>query len=151
MGKRRRARELALQGLYALEVAGNPVADVTEAIGRQDPDDTVRDFACDLLRKTVRHHQALDEVVSQAVKNWKFERIAVLDRLILRQALCELLYFEEIPPKVTINEAIDLAKKFSTAESGRFVNGILDALLKKLKTEGKISKTGRGLMDGAVK
>lgn len=151
MGKRRRARELALQGLYALEVAGNPIHEVTEEIEQQDPDPTVQEFACDLLRKTVHHHKALDEVVSQAVKNWKFERIAVLDRLILRQALCELLHFEEIPPKVTINEAIDLAKKFSTAESGRFVNGILDALLKKLKAEGKISKTGRGLMDGAVK
>ena len=151
MGKRRRARELVLQGLYALEVAGNPIKTVVGEIEQQDPDETVKEFACDLLRKTAAHSQELDEFISKAVKNWKFDRIAVLDRLILRQSLCELLHFEEIPPKVTINEAIDLAKKFSTAESGRFVNGILDALLKKLKNEGKISKTGRGLVDGVVK
>jgi N utilization substance protein B len=151
MGKRRRARELVLQGLYALEVAENPIEKVIEEIEQEDADPTVQDFACALLRKTAHHHQELDEVISKAVQNWKFERIAVLDRLILRQSLCELMYFEEIPPKVTINEAIDLAKKFSTAESGRFVNGILDALLKKLKTEDRISKTGRGLVDSAVK
>lgn len=151
MGKRRKARELVLQGLYALEIADNPVNTVIEEIEKQDPDLTVQEFACDLLRKTVRHYHELDDCISKAVKNWKFERIAILDRLILRQSLCELLYFEEIPPKVTINEAIDLAKQYSTAESGRFVNGILDALLKKLNTEGRISKSGRGLMDGAVK
>ena len=151
MGKRRRARELVLQGLYALEVAGNPVKTVVDEIEQKNQDETVKEFACDLLRKTATNGQELDDFISKAVKNWKFERIAMLDRLILRQSLCELLHFEEIPPKVTINEAIDLAKKFSTAESGRFVNGILDALLKKLKTENKISKSGRGLMDGAVK
>ncbi|HET56271.1 MAG TPA: N utilization substance protein B, partial [Ignavibacteria bacterium] len=77
----------------------------------------------------------------------KFERIALLDRLILRLALCELLFFEEIPPKVTINEAIDLAKKFSTEDSGRFVNGILDAVLRKLKQENRLAKHGRGLLE----
>ncbi|NQT24789.1 transcription antitermination factor NusB [candidate division KSB1 bacterium] len=151
MGKRRKARELVLQGLYALEVSDNPIKTVIEEIEEQDPDPTVQEFACDLLRKTVHNHTELDEVVSKSVKNWNFDRIAIIDRLILRQSLCELMHFEEIPPKVTINEAIDLAKKFSTAESGRFVNGILDAVLKQLKTEDKISKSGRGLMDGAVK
>ena len=71
----------------------------------------------------------------------------MIDKLILRQALCELLYFKEIPPKVTINEAIDLAKKYSTTESGRFVNGILDAIYKTLKIHNQILKQGRGLIE----
>jgi N utilization substance protein B len=85
--------------------------------------------------------------VAKAAENWKYERIALVDRLVLRIALCELLYFDDIPPKVTINEAIDLAKKFSTAESGRFVNGMLDALFKKYSDEKRIRKKGRGLLD----
>ena len=85
--------------------------------------------------------------MSQVVTNWQFDRIALMDRLILRMALCELINYEEIPPKVTINEAIDLAKKYSTYESGRFVNGVLDALYRKLKKDKKITKSGRGLID----
>ena len=85
--------------------------------------------------------------VSKMVKNWDFKRVALVDRLVIRMAFCELLYFDEIPPKVTINEAIELAKTFSTEQSGRFVNGILDSLYKKFKTDKKIVKTGRGLIE----
>jgi len=85
--------------------------------------------------------------VTSVVENWEFGRIALIDRLILRLALCELLHFDEIPPKVTINEAIDLAKKYSTSQSGRFVNGILDSLYQKYKSENRIKKRGRGLIE----
>lgn len=147
MKKRRRARELALQGLYALEVSGNVLATVLEEVadrGQNDPDLVV--FAGDLIRQSFSHREMLDGSVASIVENWEFKRVALLDRLILRMALCELLYFDEIPPKVTINEAIELAKAFSTEQSGRFVNGILDALYHGLKHDDKIVKRGRGLI-----
>jgi N utilization substance protein B len=71
----------------------------------------------------------------------------MIDRIVLKIALCEFMYFEDIPTKVSINEAIELAKKYSTAKSGRFVNGILDASLEDLKQEGLVNKSGRGLID----
>lgn len=148
MGKRRRARELVLQGLYAWEVSNNSVETILEDFRKiQENDDEVMAFTIGLLTKATQNREALDEAVSQVVTNWQFERIALLDRLVLRMALCELMNYEEIPPKVTINEAIDLAKKFSTYESGRFVNGVLDALYKKLKEDKRITKSGRGLID----
>lgn len=148
MGKRRKARELVLQSLYALEISGNRIETVIENISDFSKDDEdIFEFACDLLRKTVHNQKALDNCVVDTVKNWKYDRIALLDRLILRQAICEMLFFEEIPPKVTINEAIDLAKKFSTEESGRFVNGILDALLRQFKKDNRLDKHGRGLLE----
>jgi N utilization substance protein B len=148
MKKRRRARELALQGMYSLEISGNSLELVLEQIfqGRTEDED-ISSFTTDLLRKTVEHKASLDQDVASVVENWEFGRIALVDRLILRLALCELFYFEEIPPKVTINEAIDLAKEYSTAQSGRFVNGILDSLYRRFKSENKIKKRGRGLME----
>jgi len=148
MRKRRRARELALQGLYAWEVSGNPLEVVLEKVSEKDKKDgEIVVFASDLLSKTVEHKEALDKDVDLVVENWEYERIALVDRLIIRMALCELLYFDEIPPKVTINEAIELAKEYSTAQSGRFVNGILDSLYQKFKSENKIKKKGRGLVE----
>lgn len=148
MKRRRRARELALQGMYSWEISGNSVEVVVDQVCREgSADEDVSSFMSELLRKTIAHQTILDENVASVVENWEFERIALVDRLILRLALCELLYFEEIPPKVTINEAIDLAKEYSTAQSGRFVNGILDSLYRKLKSEKKIQKRGRGLVE----
>ncbi len=147
MGKRRKARELVLQSLYAQAMTENPVEKVIESVlDSIKPDKDLYEFALQLFRRTMRHKNELDQQVGAMLKNWDLARVALMDRLILRLALCELLYFEEIPPKVTLNEAIDLAKKFSTSESGRFVNGIMDALLKKGRDENMIRKTGRGLM-----
>ena len=145
--RRRKARELALQGLYALDVSGNSIEATLRDLTTWSADEEVVAFASDLIRRAESHKEALDRDVAQAADNWKYERIALVDRLVLRIALCELLYFNDIPPKVTINEAIDLAKKFSTAESGRFVNGMLDALFKKYNDEKRIRKQGRGLLD----
>ena len=111
-------------------------------------DDTeIAAFAVMLLKRSVENMDEIDAEVSKMVKNWDFKRVALVDRLVIRMAFCELLYFDEIPPKVTINEAIELAKTFSTEQSGRFVNGILDSLYKKFKTDKKIVKTGRGLIE----
>jgi N utilization substance protein B len=148
MKKRRKSRELVLQGLYAWEISENPIEAILEDINRWcENDEEIAEFASNLLKKTISEKESLDQYVSSMVKNWEFKRIALIDRIILRAALCELLYFETIPPKVTLNEAIDLAKKYSTSESGRFVNGILDALYKKLHAEKKIIKKGRGLIE----
>jgi N utilization substance protein B len=104
-------------------------------------------FSEQLFLKTVKHQEALDEIIQEHIKNWELGRLAMMDRLILRLALTELLYFEEIPTKVSINEAIEIAKDFSTRKSGSFVNGILDAALEQLKADDQIKKTGRGLID----
>jgi len=139
---------LALQGLYSWEVSGNAVDVVLEELSERGKEDVqIVTFASDLLKKAVEQKETLDGDVASTVENWEFDRIALVDRLILRLALCELLYFDEIPPKVTINEAIDLAKKYSTSQSGRFVNGILDSLYKRFKEEKKIVKRGRGLVE----
>jgi N utilization substance protein B len=147
MGKRRKARELVLQGLYAWEMNQDRFEEILETFtdGIPDDPDTV-EFASSLLRRAVRQQEDLDCDIRSVVKNWDFDRLALLDRLILRLAVAELLYFDEIPPKVTINEAIDLAKKFSTEQSGQFVNGILDALYKQYHQEKRIQKSGRGLV-----
>jgi N utilization substance protein B len=148
MGKRRRARELALQALYAREVSGNQPDVVLADLTREETaDEETMEFTNRLIRETAERSDVPDQEVIPLIKNWEFSRIALIDRLVLRLAVCEILHFQEIPPKVTINEAIDLAKKFSTEESGRFVNGILDALYKKLKLEGRVEKIGRGLVE----
>ncbi len=147
MKKRRKAREFVLQGLYALEISGNLPDVILEEISSKCEDQEVIGFASDLFRKTMKQKATLDKEVALIVENWEFERIALVDRLILRFALCELLQFEDIPPKVTINEAIELAKMYSTSQSGRFINGILDTLYKKLKAEKRIVKKGRGLIE----
>ena len=147
MKKRRRARELALQGLYAGEVSGNPLETVLKDLSAREENEEIVTFASNLLRETTAHQKTLDRDVTGVVENWDFKRIALVDRLVLRLALCELLYFDEIPPKVTINEAIDIAKKYSTEDSGRFVNGVLDSLYKKFKKENRIVKNERGLVE----
>jgi N utilization substance protein B len=101
-----------------------------------------------LFRRTVADISHFDMMIRRKAVNWEFNRIAIMDKLILRMALCEFLYFPDIPPKVTIDEAIEVAKKFSTEKSGRFVNGILDAVLIDLRKEGRLQKRGRGLSEG---
>jgi transcription antitermination factor NusB len=129
MGKRRKARELVLQALYALELSGEDIGTVLEQLPELDAVSAdVRQFANALATKTVSHLDQIDEIISQNVQRWELSRIAVVDKNILRFAICELLYFPDIPQKVSINEAIELAKIFSTKESGRFVNGILDSV-----------------------
>jgi len=98
-----------------------------------------------LFRKTVAASEECDTLIRSRARNWSFDRIALIDRLILRLAITEFLHFSDIPPKVTIDEAVELAKKFSTGNSGSFVNGILDSLLSDLQKGRRIYKEGRGL------
>ena len=129
MGKRRKARELALQVLYAFELSGDPIDEILEGIPERGAvSSEVAQFAGSLSRKTVQHLAEIDQVIARKVQRWELSRIAVVDKTILRLAICELLHFPDIPQKVSINEAIELAKIYSTRESGRFVNGILDSV-----------------------
>ena len=129
MGRRRKARELVLQALYAFEISGEGMERVLEdVLERQKPPADIAEFTTALFSKTVAHVAEIDEIIAQKVQRWELSRIAVVDKNLLRLAICELLYFDDIPQKVSINEAIELAKIYSTAESGRFVNGILDSV-----------------------
>jgi N utilization substance protein B len=134
MGLRRDAREAAVQFLYQLDT--HKPADVEKALEefwrQNDSKQNVRDFANDLLRGTLEKKTEIDAKITSLADNWDFERLAVVDRNILRLAMYEMLFRTEIPPVVSINEAIEIAKKFSSAESGKFVNGLLDRVKKDL-------------------
>ena len=138
MGKRRKARELALQLLYQLDVQGegSPVPHLDEFWTRHPVDVEVRDFAEALVRGTKIHEAKIDELISQYAQHWELERMAVVDRNILREGIFEILWADDVPPKVAINEALEVAKKFSTQESSRFINGILDRIHKELRPSG---------------
>jgi N utilization substance protein B len=136
MGKRRKAREVALQLLYQLDVQGegNPEPHLPEFWTRHPVDREAREFAEILIRGTKLHEPKIDEMITQYAENWELDRMAVVDRNILRQGIFELLWMEDVPSKVAINEALEVAKKFSTQESSRFINGILDRIHKELRS-----------------
>lgn len=145
---RRIVREKVLQALYAYELSKEPISQVAEDIlGDLRKHKSDFDFARDLLTSIVQHKDELDTYVKSKTTNWQMDRIAVIDMLLLRMGICEFLYFPEIPPKVTINEAIEIAKIFSTEKSGQFINGILDAILEELRSTDRLKKVGRGLID----
>jgi N utilization substance protein B len=109
-------------------------------------DDEDRDFAKELFRKTVLNESELAKEYIDKTPNWDTERIAEIDTIILKMAICEFLKFPSIPVKVTINEYLEIAKEYSTPKSSIFINGILDNLVKEFQAAKKLNKTGRGLM-----
>lgn len=131
MKRRRKARELALEVLYRVEITSdNPESILSDTFARTRVPKEVRDFTRMLVHWSLKERGVIDEIISSAVENWEFDRIALIDCEILRIAICEFIHFPDIPCKVSINEAIELAKKYSTNDSGRFVNGVLDRVLK---------------------
>jgi len=108
--------------------------------------DDDEEFIIDLFRLTIKHGDVYQQYISGKTKNWEAERIALIDTLLMRMAITELLNFSSIPVKVTINEYIEISKEFSTPKSNSFINGILDKILTELQQEGKIRKFGRGLI-----
>lgn len=121
MPRRRGSRKIALDVLYEHEVANKPV---DEILGRYAKDPSY-DFAARLVIGVGEHQQKLDSVISDYAEDWALERMPVIDRNLLRMGLFEILYVDEIPTAVAIDEAIELAKLYSTEDSGRFINGIL--------------------------
>lgn len=166
MGKRREARERAVQFLFQHDLS--PPEDLDRALDEfwqtqraaaiaedkgpanwgqitELPPPTAAEaetrlFAEPLIRGTLEHRDAIDEHIKKHVKNWDFNRIAAVDRNVMRLAIYEMLHRDDIPPVVSINEAVDIAKKFSTNESGKFVNGILDKIKGELMRPGRIVK-----------
>ena len=127
--KRTKARELALQFLYMLDIRGMEILGEERDFFAEETDDSdVISFAADLVRGVAKTRDEIDTAIEESTQNWELGRIATVDRNILREAIFELLYRPDIPPKVSINEAIELGKKFSTSNSGGFINGILDRI-----------------------
>ena len=135
---RHRARESALQILYQWEIGRADVDRAAETFFSQQwpdanaPADDVRAFASQLAHDTVDRLDVIDPLIAETTERWRPERMAVLDRLILRMAICELQRDRGTPPAVVINEALELARTFSTEEAVKFINGMLDAVRKKL-------------------
>jgi N utilization substance protein B len=132
MGRRRKAREVALQFLYQLDLHGadDPMPYAEDFWARHPLEADTRSYAEGLVRGTKRYQGKADELIRQCAEHWGLERMAVVDRNILRLAVYEMLWGAEVPPKVAINEAIEIAKKFGTGESSRFINGVLDRVLR---------------------
>jgi len=125
-----------MQGLYQLDVQGHDLLEhLAEFFIENDPDDFVRKLASDWTKGTWENLAQCDELIVASTIKWEFSRLSPVDKSILRLAVYQLKFCPNIPPRVVINEAIELAKKFSTAQSSAFVNGVLDAVLKKLKAE----------------
>jgi len=137
---RHRTRELVLQGLYALKYnEKNPDDILEDVLKEEDLSKKNIEFARTLYMKVIENSQQADRVIASLAENWELDRIALIDRIILQMALVELMYIPDVPEKVVLNEAIELAKTFSTNDSSAFVNGILDNYLKKSKDSKKQS------------
>ncbi len=143
---RREERELVLKVLFALEFNQIPFAEQLEYLLEEEGDGkSVSPFVEKIIRLYLENKEELDKRIKTKLINWEFNRVAPIDRVLLRMALVEFMYFEDIPPEVTIDEMIEIGKKYSTPKTGKFINGLLDALLKELKKKKLIKKSGRGL------
>ena len=173
-GNRRLAREKALQVLTAYFISDDPWENSFEHIFNREfnfdddeqiyeklltPDEIIeiesdstiewideeKEFAKNLISNTLNHRDEADSYIVSVAENWELDRIALLDRILIEMAVIELITFGEIPTKVSINEAIEIGKLYSTDKSGTFINGVLDKIAELLTAEGKIKKLGRGL------
>ncbi|HMS64020.1 MAG TPA: transcription antitermination factor NusB [Ignavibacteria bacterium] len=145
--KRRDIRIKVMQTLYAHQISKDPIEKVKLDQLSEIKEAENKEFANLLIELVLRNEELLDDLINDKAVNWELERISIVDKLILKIGLAELLYFPDIPPKVSINEAIDIAKDFCTRNSGKFVNGILDAVHDDLKKSKTLNKTGRGLIN----
>lgn len=136
MRRRTKARELALQVLYQVDIRKEDADILLEDFWQQEQQAkrqvniSIKEFTTTLVMGTLKNLEKINALISSYAENWELDRMAVIDRNILRMASFELLYLEDIPPKVSINEAIDLAKRYGDVDSGKFVNGILDRISK---------------------
>ncbi len=148
--KRRKEREFALQLLYAVEVTGDQPNEQLDRIA-EDLGKYSTPFARSLIETVYDNHEQIDTYIRQQLINWDYKRVTIIDKILLRLAMAEFLYFETIPPEVTINEVLEISKIYSTKKSSKFINGVLDGILKKLTTEHKLNKKGRGVLPPAKK
>lgn len=146
MRARSRARARALQVLYAWEsrgAQGSPLAMLREFEQDRQIAPAAREYLDELLTVVAEHRREIDTILTEALTNWRLERLSMVDRNILRIGAAEILHIPDVPPRASIQEALVLAEKFSTAESPRFVNGVLDALLRH-PSRGRVGPEGSG-------
>jgi transcription antitermination protein NusB len=165
--KRHLARERVMQILYAYELGGGDIdtlfwelverelreADDRAGISPQstdsnaEPNEGTLEFARALTKTLTLHREEINQIITEKLQRWEFSRVALIDRILIQMGIAELLYFPDIPPKASINELIEIAKDYSTEESGKFINGILHAIMTHLADTGQINKSGRGLLE----
>ncbi len=140
MGKRRKGREAALQVLFQTEFNDRSVKDILNLLWKnKKADKEMKEFSRTLVENVLTHKEEIDSTIQSVSEHWRVSRMAVIDRCILRMAVSELVFGENIPSAIVINEAIEIAKKFSSKESATFINGILDAVKKKSVSKGEIN------------
>lgn len=139
MQDRRKARTIALEIIYQKEITGYPLEMIVKNRLKVDECEAPSDFAVGLIEGVVNHQQELDDLIADHADNWALDRMPLLDRNIIRISLFEMLYQEDIPFSVSINEAVELAKIFGTEDSGKFVNGVLGKIASELQAS-KIKK-----------
>jgi len=143
MRARSKARDTALCLLYQIELAGiSPGEALLGSLPKESKDPLIIDFFSQLVKGVVSEKKEIDSIIKKYAKNWEINRMAVIDRNILRISVFELFFLKDIPPKVSINEAIELAKRYGDLESARFVNGILDKIYKNEAKTRKEKKNG---------
>jgi len=141
MGQRRKAREETLRILYRLEFDNKqPEETLSQYWENKKTNQATREYSTWLVNGIISHHKKIDTIIQNASEHWRLSRMAIIDRNILRMAVFELLYEENIEPAVVINEAIEIAKAYSGDEAATFVNGVLDAIRKKLGNQKKSLK-----------
>lgn len=142
-----------MQVLYAHELGKENIHKIVTDLMPADvlADMKSKDFTYKIIDSIIANREAIDAYIVKHADNWELDRMAVIDKNLMRMAVAEMLYLDDIPPKVSINEAIEIAKRFSTDKSSKFVNGILDATLNELKGAGHLQKSGRGLVDSPAK
>ncbi|PJA96753.1 MAG: transcription antitermination factor NusB [Ignavibacteriales bacterium CG_4_9_14_3_um_filter_34_10] len=147
---RRIAREKVLQIIYAYDMNEGGLEFLSMSILADLESKEDKQFANNILNSIVSNRKEIMELISAKIDNWEMDRVAIIDKILLQLGIAEILFFPDIPPKVSINEMIEIAKEFSTASSGKFINGILDAIHIDLKNSGRLNKTGRGLIDEPI-
>ncbi len=136
MGYRRKSRELAMQALFYMDMSQNVSMETLELYCQHfPPSKKAQPFFMELVKGVINTRSKIDSFIERYSSNWKISRMSCVDRNVMRVAVYELLYCQEIPPKVSINEAIDVGKKFGTDESGAFINGILDSIRRAMEKE----------------
>ena len=135
MRKRTKARDIAIQILYELDIKKETAESLLEEYWQRPAledlaDKDIKSFTTALVEGTIKNKEEIDKIISSYAQNWELKRMAVIDRNILRMGTYELLFLEDIPPKVSINEAVELAKKYGDTDSSKFVNGVIDKIKK---------------------
>jgi N utilization substance protein B len=144
MGTRRQAREIAMQALFYMDMRSNISVEMLEHFcGNFCPSKKTQPFFLKLVNGVLGAKDELDTLIERFSKNWDINRMSGVDRNVMRIAVFELLYCDDIPPKVSINEAVDVGKKFGSEESGAFINGIMDSIREELEKLGKLNKVDK--------